>query len=300
MEYMARITLVFLLLYMSKYSPLISQPFTCGSQLPASAFSAAQQHKLDSQLFVAQQDFEKSPHNADALIWYARRLGYLARYQQAIDVLTLGINQNPIDARMYRHRGHRYLTLRCSDKAIADFEKAATLVKGKADEVEADGQPNEANIPTSTLQSNIFYHLGLAYYLKKDFAKAKEAFEKCLHVSTNPDMYTATANWLYLTFLYHNNNQEAAKLLSTVDFETPLLENEAYRKLLLLHRDKPSAVAAIETASGGADVQSATYLYGLYMYLKLNLHVAEAKQVKEQLIAGKQYASFGYIAAERD
>ncbi len=279
---------------------LFSQPFTCGSQLPAPTFSEKQQLLLDSQLLIAKQNFEKAPHNADALIWYARRLGYLARYQQTIDVLTKGIELHPIDARMYRHRGHRFLSLRCVDKAIEDFEKAALLIKGKTDEIEPDGQPNAANTPTSTLQSNIYYHLALAYYLQKNYQKAKAAYEKCMVVSTNPDMYTATANWYYLTLRRMGSNRDAANLLATVDFETPLLENGVYRKILLLHKEKPSAEHALATANGAGDVQSATYLYGLFMYLKLNNHLAEAEQVKQQLMAGKQYASFGYIAAEME
>jgi tetratricopeptide (TPR) repeat protein len=292
-------TACLLLLLFCQFS-MNAQPFACGSQLPAPSFTAQQQQQLEGGLQLAKQALDEAPQNADALIWYARRLGYLARYQQAIDVLTKGIELHPNDARMYRHRGHRYLTLRCTESAIADFEKATALVKGKPDEVEPDGQPNSANIPTSTLHSNIYYHLGLAYYLQKNYAKAKEAYEKCLLVSTNPDMYTATANWYYLTLRQMNNTRVATDFLATLDFETPLLENGVYRKLLQLHKDNPLAATALANASGGGDVQSATYLYGLYMFLKLNGHFSEAKQVKQQLMAGNQYASFGYIAAEMD
>jgi tetratricopeptide (TPR) repeat protein len=278
--------------------PLQGQPFTCGSQIPAPSFSSNQQQLLDSQLLMSKISFEQNPQDANRHIWYARRLGYLARYNQAIELLTRGIALYPYDARMYRHRGHRYLTIRCIDKAIDDFEEAARLVKGKPDQVEPDGQPNSANIPTSTLQSNIYYHLGLAFYLKKNYAKAKEAYEKCLQVSANPDMYTATANWYYLTLKRMNSNKEAELFLERLDFETPLLENEVYRKILQLHKSKLTPEEAFATAKNGTDVQSATYLYGLYIYFKLNNHLAEAEQVKQQLLAGKQYASFGYIAAE--
>jgi tetratricopeptide (TPR) repeat protein len=292
--FLVNLLTVFLSFHISSYS----QSFDCGSQLPIPDFSEKQQFLLDSQLLIAKKHVEKAPQNADAIIWYARRLGYLARYQQAIEVLTNGIELHPADARMYRHRGHRYLTLRCIDKAIADFEKAAELVKGKPDEVEPDGQPNEANIPTSTLQSNIFYHLGLARYLQKNYPKAAEAFDVCLLVSTNPDMFTAAANWYYLTLLKWDSKEGANEVMEMVDFSAPLLENGVHRKILLLHKEKPSAEKALATATGAGDVQSATYLYGLYMYLKLNNYLAEAKQVKQQLMDGKQYASFGYIAAE--
>ncbi len=78
---------------------------------------------------------------------------------------------------MYRHRGHRYITLREFDKAIADFNKAVELIEGTDDIVEPDGAPNAAGIPTSTLHTNIWYHLGLAHYLKGDFAAALLAYE---------------------------------------------------------------------------------------------------------------------------
>ena len=283
-----------------RLNELKGQPFPCGSQLPVPSFSAKQLHLLDSQLLAAKKAFDEIPNDPDALIWYARRLGYLARYQQAIELLTKGIQLHPNDARMYRHRGHRYLTLRCIDKAIDDFEKASKLVKGKPDETEPDGQPNEANIPTSTLQSNIYYHLGLAYYLQKNFAKAKGAYEKCLLVSKNPDMYTATANWYFLTLRRMGLKNEADRLLASVDFDTPLLENGVYRRLLQLHKEKPSGTDAMHLAKGGSDVQSATFLYGLYMFLVLNNYNDDATQVKQKLLSGNQYASFGYIAAEME
>ena len=61
---------------------------------------------------------------------------------------------------MYRHRGHRYITVAQFDRAIADFEKAVALIKGTPDEIEPDGAPNPTGKPRSTLHFNIWYHLG--------------------------------------------------------------------------------------------------------------------------------------------
>ncbi len=58
------------------------------------------------------------------------------------------------------------------DRAIQDFEKAATLIEGTEDKIEPDGLPNAQNIPVSTLHTNIWYHLGLAYYLQHDLENA--------------------------------------------------------------------------------------------------------------------------------
>src|SRR5688500_11278883 len=137
----------------------------------------------ETKLSEARADFEKNPSSADALIWLGRRTAYPGKYKEAIRIFTDGIAKFPKDARFYRHRGHRYITLRCFGDAIRDFETAAKLVKGKADEIEPDGLPNARNIPTSTLQSNIFYHLGLAYYVKGDFRNALKAYRNAEKVS---------------------------------------------------------------------------------------------------------------------
>lgn len=278
-----------------------AQPFECGSMIPAPTMSASQQHLLDSQLTIAKAQLDKEKTNADHIIWYARRLGYLGRYEESVQALSLGIKQHPNDARMYRHRGHRYLTLRCFDKAIADLEKAAELVQGKNDEVEPDGQPNEANIPTSTLQTNIYYHLGLAWFYKKEIEKATQAFAKCLELSQNNDMYVASANWLHLMYRIKGNESAACRLLNSIGPNMELLENQVYHQILMLYKYKTKATEALATATNEkGDVQGATYLYGLYMYLKLSGSPAEANSVKSTLLQTKQYGSFGYIAAEQE
>ena len=90
-------------------------------------------------------------------------------------MFSKGVQAHPNNPRMYRHRGHRYITTRQFDRAIADFEKAVTLIKGTPDEIEPDGAPNPTGKPRSTLHFNIWYHLGLAYYLKGDYQKARAA-----------------------------------------------------------------------------------------------------------------------------
>src|SRR5688500_4301614 len=137
-----------------------------GQPLRPREFPPETRTRLQAQLDSARAAYDRAPADADSIIWLGRRLAYLERYRDAIAVFAEGIEKHPTDARMYRHRGHRLLTLRRFADAQADFEKAAELVRGKPDETEPDGAPNRRNIPTSTTQGNIYYHLALSHYLQ--------------------------------------------------------------------------------------------------------------------------------------
>ena len=85
------------------------------------------QNRLDSNLQVAMDNWKANP-SEDNYIWYGRRLGYLSRFQEAIDILTEGIAKFPASGQLYRHRGHRFISLRQFDKGIEDLKIASKLV----------------------------------------------------------------------------------------------------------------------------------------------------------------------------
>lgn len=260
----------------------------------ATAFEYSKNLELAARAYITEP-------TAENVIWYARRKGYLGHYKDAIDALTIGLEKFPNDARIYRHRGHRYLTLRCFDDAISDFEKAASLIKGKPDEVEPDGLPNVKNIPTSTLQSNIWYHLGLAYYLKKDFKKAVKAYEQSQLVSKNNDMRVATTYWHYMTLRRAGKKRDAEKLLRKFDTNIELIENSDYHKLLKLNKGEVKVEDLLSSIRGEANsLSSASIGYGIGNYFLYNGDRDKAETIFQKIITGDQWASFGFIAAEAE
>jgi len=269
-----------------------------GKPLYATPVSAESRVRLEENLERARAEYEKNPTDADAIIWLGRRTAYLGRYRDAIAIFSEGIQKHPGDARMYRHRGHRYLTVRELEHAIADLEKAAELIASKPDEVEPDGQPNPQNIPTSTLQSNIWYHLGLAHYLTGDFAHARFAYSEGLEVSKNDDMLVATANWLYLTLRRLGRDEEARALLARIQPEMNIIENHAYHKLLLLHK---GVILPDDVLAGGqGDLDRATLGYGVGIYYLLNGRSDKARMLFEEIVAGPLWPAFGHLAAEAE
>jgi Tetratricopeptide repeat. len=255
----------------------------------------------EERLAEAKAEYEKSPDNADAIIWLGRRTAYLGNYKQAIQIFTEGAEKFPSDARFLRHRGHRFITLRCFDDAVKDFEKAARLVKGKKDEIEPDGLPNARNIPTSTLKSNIFYHLGLAYYLKGDYKNALRAYREAEKVSTNPDMTVATKHWLYMTLRRMGKEKEAQKAVADVKDGLDIIENDDYYKLIKLYQGKIKAEDLLKEIGSNADALSnASVGYGLGNWFFYNNRREEADKIFRQITNGNQWASFGFIAAEAE
>ena len=110
-----------------------------------------------------------------------------------------GIAQHPDDARMYRFRGHRYISVRDFDRARIDLERAAELAANRADEAEPSGKPNERGVVHETLKLNIYYHLALAHYLQGDFDGALPMWRECLRYATNPDTLCMATYWLSMT-----------------------------------------------------------------------------------------------------
>lgn len=291
--------IIFFALYQTQFL-LHGQMTICGNKsYPPLTFSATVKEKLEIDLAAAKTSYEKDVKNADAIIWYGRRLAYLGRYDEAIEIFTKGILLHPYDARMFRHRGHRYLTIRCVDKAISDFIKASYLIKNQKDEVEPDGMPNAKNTPTRTLQSNIWYHLGLAYYLKKDFKKAEKAYKECLKVSKNPDMYVATANWYYITLKELKKEKTASNLLSTVHKNMELIENEGYLQILLLYKGNQNVAPLLENLTqDNSALTNATTGFGVGNYYRLTGNMKKAREIFQIVTSGSQWGSFAYMAAE--
>ena len=83
-------------------------------------------------------DYEEDPDDADNIIWMGRRTAYIGDFRKSIAIFSMGIEKHPNDPRMYRHRGHRFITLRYLDRAVNDFEKAAELIRGTEDEIEPE------------------------------------------------------------------------------------------------------------------------------------------------------------------
>lgn len=256
--------------------------------------------RQEALLREARERLTRRPDDPDAWVWVGRRLGYLWRMNEAIDVYTRGIERHPNDAALYRHRGHRYITLRQFEKATADLEKASRLMAGLPEMTEQDGLPNERNIPLTTLQFNVWYHLGVAHFAKGDFDKAREAFDRAMQCRGKyDDNLVAVTDWLYMSLRRRGRDAEAELLLTPIRADMDIIENHAYLKRLRMYKReiRPEDIFDVDNAS---ELDLATMGYGVGNWYLCEGDRAKAVPVFEKVVSGGYWPSFGFIAAEAD
>ena len=247
--------------------------------------------KSFDQFKSAQLNYFDNQDSPEALIWYGRRIAYLGYFKEAIKVFTLGIEAYPNDARFYRHRGHRYISTRQYDKAINDFEKAVILIDQTIDQIEPDGLPNSKNIPLSTLHGNIWYHLGLTYYLKNDMNNALKAFTNRSVTHKYDDNIVSGGHWLYMIYRRLNKIEESKAVVDQVNQEMNIIENMSYHQSCLFYK------GLLEESELVIDEVALYSLANWYIYEKND--TLKAKEYYQELLKGNPF-SFAYIAGEAD
>lgn len=257
--------------------------------------------RMKGDLAEAKERYTADPSDLDNIIWYGRRLAYLWRYQDAIDIYSAGLERYPEEPRLLRHRGHRLITVRRFEEAERDLSRAADLVEGTEDRVEEDGQPNELGIPLSTLHTNIHYHLGLAEYLQGDFEAAAASFGACRARAQNDDMRVAAADWEYMSLRRANRHNEAEGSIEFVTPDMEIIENHAYHRRILMYHGYLSPDSLMQPPEGeDAALTLATQGYGVGNWYLTEGDTTNALALFERVLETGYWAAFGYIAAEAD
>lgn len=249
-------------------------------------------------LASARAEYDAEPNNADNIIWYGRRTAYAGDYRGAIEIFSDGIEQFPDDARMYRHRGHRYVSIREFDRAIVDLERASEIIEGTENEIEPDGLPNALNIPISSLHGNIWYHLGLAYYLTQDWDNAYRAYKAGFDAGRNDDNRVSTTHWLYMILQRKGDADAAEKVLDVISADMDVIENMSYHNLCLFYKGEISLTELIgdnDDSPAGASI-----MYGAANWHYYTGDTDKATEMLQSLVATNGWAGFGFIAAEAD
>lgn len=232
--------------------------------------------------FKELKEYEKKEPRLDAQYYLGKGL-VLARkwyFKEAITAFSQGLSLEPFNALLYRHRGHRYISIRHFEEAVADFELSVRLDPKNWDS---------------------WYHLGLAHYLTNDFERANMAYQRCLAMTTSDAKLVAIADWAWMTLKKLGRHKEAAEILTRINENMEVGENIHYHRRLLMYKGliNPAEVLNL-TTEYDPEITLATVGYGLGNYYLLQGQKEEAINVYKKVLESPQWPAFGYIAAEVD
>ena len=186
--------------------------------------------RLEEDLAIALAQFHVAPEREDSYIWVGRRLGYLARWDDAIAVFTRGIEAHPDSYKLYRFRGRHRARARQLELAVEDYLQAAALIEGHEDSYEPDGIINSRHQFLGSYRSNIHYYLAQASFALGDYETALAGMTSSIQepLVQSPDHQMAATYWLYLTLRKLGRHDEAAELVAGVPDGLEMLENDTY------------------------------------------------------------------------
>ena len=228
-----------------------------------------------------------------------RSLSGIGQFKKAVETYTEGLNRFPDSYKLLRYRGHRYINLRQLEPAITDLTRAEQLIAQEPPvyEVDATGKPG------ATYQHNIWYHIGLYHFLKRDYAKGAEAFEKSLAASYTGGDKSGASDWLYNCYMRAGNKERAAAVAKpfTAAFEIENKDYPYYRRLLLFN----GQIQPHELVDENKDIRELTLveltkLYGLANFYLYQGDTAHAKALYNKILESSEWAGFAYASAELD
>jgi tetratricopeptide (TPR) repeat protein len=214
------------------------------------------------------------PRNVQRIIDLGIAQSSARQFREAITTFTRGLEIAPNDPMLYRWRGHRYLSVRELDRAMADLTRGYAL---------------------DSTNYGILYHLGIVRFARGDFAGAADAFARAQPRAPDAGELAGSTDWLWMSLSRAGRTAEAQAMLDRRP--DSLAVANAYARRLQLYRGT-LAPESVLTPADTADVQAATLNYGLGNWYLVRGDTARARAAFERSIASGGWPGFGFIMSE--
>jgi tetratricopeptide (TPR) repeat protein len=224
----------------------------------------------------AQAALAADPRNVERFIQLGVAQSGARQFREAIETFTRGLAVAPNDARLYRWRGHRYLSVREFDRAMADLTRGLQL---------------------DSTNYGVLYHLGIVRFVRGDFAGAATAFRRAQPHAPDAGELAGSTDWLWMSLMRAGRKKEAEAMLASRP--DSLKVDNAYTRRLKLYRGEigPDSVF---TAADTADVQVATLSYGLGNWYLVRGDTTRARQYFVRSTRSTGWPGFGFIVSEAE
>ena len=224
----------------------------------------------------ARAALDADPRNIQRIIALGVAQSGARQFREAIETFSRGLAIAPNDPMLYRWRGHRYLSVREFDKALADLTRGYQL---------------------DSTNYGILFHLGVLRFLQGDFAAAATMFGKAQPRAPDGGELTGSTDWLWMSLSRSGRKAEASAMLARRPDSLPAPPGYAYASRLRLYRGEV-APDALFTAADTVDVQVATLSFGLGNWYLVRGDTARAVAAFERAVKSGGWPGFGFIASE--
>ena len=256
--------------------------------------------ELVEQLNKARTRLASAPLDVNAALVVARRTADLGRLRESVELYTKAGELNPMDARINRYRGEILMQLREFAHAQRDFQDAAGKLVGKPTQVEFLAV-DDGGLLGSTLQYNVLRLLGLTYYLKGDFIRARITLLEAARAAANGDDVIGAGLWLFFASRRLGALEESRIILQRLTDSAAVGAREAELDLLVAFRDGASSDSLHLDLKRPFEVErDALTAYGLGFALLQLGRSDEAELVFEHIRKYRDWSSFPVIAAEAE
>jgi tetratricopeptide (TPR) repeat protein len=251
---------------------------SAAQQAFAEANVAYEKRENDRALAAYERAIALEPNNADFHVGRAKALARLSRHSEAVDECTAALRLKPDSAAALRDRGHYLINLHRVADSIPDLARAQKLA-GKDREV--------------------YYHLGLAYYIQGDWKRAAAAWQGCLANAAKDDDVISCTAWLYPSLVRAGRKEEARKALDRITPGMEPKENTAYFDRLMLFKGAKKEEQVAATLDKDA-ISRPTVGYSIGLWHLLEGRADRAREYIEKAASADAKQAFGAIAAEAE
>lgn len=226
----------------------------------------------------AAAELESDTANVQRIIALGVAQSGTRQYREAIATFTRGMAIAPDNAMLYRWRGHRNISVREFDQAMADLTRGYTL---------------------DSTNYGILFHLGVLRFTLGDFGGAAEMFERAQPRAPDGGELTGSTDWLWMSLSRAGRSAEATAMLARRPDTLPAPLGYAYASRLKLYRGELTPETLL-SPSDTADVQMATLNYGLGNWYMVRGDTARAIAAYERTVTSGGWPGFGFIVAEAE
>lgn len=226
----------------------------------------------------AKQALAADPQNVQKFIALGVAQSGARQFREAIETFTRGLAIAPNEPMLYRWRGHRYLSVREFDKAMADLTRGYKI---------------------DSTNYGILYHLGVLRFLKGDFNGAAATFAKAQPRAPDGGELAGSTDWLWMSLSRAGRAAEAKAMLARRPDTLPTTPGYAYVSRLKMYRGEIRP-EQLFTPSDTADVQVATLSYGLGNWYMVHGDTTKAKAAFQRAVKSGGWPGFGFMVSEAE